>query len=197
MNWGLPTALASDAVVAGIGGVTTGSHVAFRAAKPAEQGVASLVRRLSPKDLGKYASTVVESVQKRVMWVVGEHGGMSQFGRRKGLAESHHGVLSKWMETHYGSAYSADKAPGVLMSKADHAKTVGATNTWMSEMREKMGGEFKWEKVSAEEARGLANRLFDAAGTPASVREEYMKQFDAFRQTLDAAKKAAAQSGKK
>lgn len=106
--------------------------------------------------------------------------------------ESHHGVMSKWMQTHV-PGYDADRAPTVLMPREAHNATRGAFNTWRAEMRSRMGGTFDWSKVSQAEARNLAERLFDAAKVPVGVRQEYWRQFESF---LEESRRLASNSFK-
>jgi phage portal protein BeeE len=105
---------------------------------------------------------------------VGIHGKMPR--PRPGL-NSHHGVMSAWMETHF-RRYNANKAPAVLMSVADHRETYGVFNAWRTTMGEKHGGVFRWRKVTEAEIRGLAEDMFDAARVPRRIRRQYWAEYD-------------------
>jgi hypothetical protein len=112
---------------------------------------------------------------------VGPHGSMPS--PRPG-AQSHHGVMSRWMESKYGSGYNPNDAPGVLLSDEAHNATRATYNTWRAETKRQLGGTFDWAKVSEEQMRDLAERMFDAANVPEAVRSEYWRQFNNFRHGL-------------
>jgi RHS repeat-associated protein len=111
---------------------------------------------------------------------VGPHGEMPS---PRGGAESHHGVMSRWMEENFTN-YDPSKAPAVLMDAESHNATRGAYNTWRAEMRRGMGGTFDWSKVTKADMRALSDRMFDAARVPRSVRAEYYAQFENYLSTL-------------
>jgi len=97
--------------------------------------------------------------------------------------EAHHGVMSKWMEKHFPK-YQPGEAPAVLMEKRAHDSTRDLFNQWKAMMREKMGGTFDWGKVSESEIRNLSEKLFDGAEVPQEVRQEFWKQFEQYKATL-------------
>ena len=66
---------------------------------------------------------------------------------------SHHGVMSEWMKHRY-ARYNKDQAPAVLIPEANHHATYGVYNRWRSEMRQKLGGTFDWNRVPEDDMRG-------------------------------------------
>ena len=104
---------------------------------------------------------------------VGKHGEMP--APRPGQ-QSHHGAMSAWMKKNY-PGYDPAKAPAVLMPEANHRATFGVYNTWRAEMKAKMGGTFDWGNVSYSDMRSLSRQMFDAAGVPGSVRQQYWREF--------------------
>ena len=97
--------------------------------------------------------------------------------------ESHHGVLDAWMRRHFPK-YRTGEAPAVLMREDAHDLTRRLFNQWKAIMREKMGGNFDWGKVSEAEIRDLSEKFFDAAEVPKEVRQEFWKQFEQYKATL-------------
>jgi hypothetical protein len=97
--------------------------------------------------------------------------------------ESHHGVMSRWMETHFPT-YNPDNAPAVLMPAENHAATKGIYNTWRAAMRRKMGGTFEWSKVTKGDILELSEKMFDAANIPAAIRKQYYAALEAFLNSL-------------
>ena len=97
---------------------------------------------------------------------------------RAGIFESHHGVMSKWMDSMFGKAYVADDAPAVLMALDNHNVTRGAYNTWRAAQSAAQGGSFSWSRVTEAEIRDLGTHLFDAAKVPGYARTEYWNQFN-------------------
>ncbi len=111
---------------------------------------------------------------------LGKHGDMPS--PRPGM-ESHHGVMSRWMEEHFPK-YDADKAPAVLMPTQAHNATRGVYNRWRAGMRQKMGGTFEWSKVSEPEIRELGQQMFDASGTPKGIQSGYWAWFDRMKSAI-------------
>ena len=103
-------------------------------------------------------------------------------------AHSHHGVISKWMETHFPN-YDKNKAPAVLMSKALHLLTYGVYNKWLVEMTRKMGGNFDWHKVTLEDMKAISEAMFDAAGVPQGIRNQYWTEFAKMLKALQKTKR--------
>lgn len=110
-------------------------------------------------------------------FIVGPHEKMPtpRLGR-----ESHHGIMSRWMEEHY-SDYNQYKAPGVLMDVPNHTATKIIFEAWKKERGE---NPIDWGKVTELEIRQLAERMFDAAEVPKQVRTEYYAKFDEYVKTL-------------
>ncbi len=102
-----------------------------------------------------------------------------------GIAESHHGVNSVWMKEKYID-YVADAAPSVYMLKTpNHNATRAEFNRWAAEMRVKQAlSKVDYAKVTIEEMLELANRQFNVADVPQSVRDEYFKLWNEYIQTL-------------
>jgi len=97
--------------------------------------------------------------------------------------EAHHGMLNKWMEKH-SPKYQPGEAPSVLMEDEAHHLTRGVFNKWKALMTERMGGAFDWSRVSEAEIKNLSEQMFEAAGVPMEVRQEFWKQFDQYNATL-------------
>ena len=108
-------------------------------------------------------------------YTVGRHGSMPT--PRLGVAESHHGTMSQWMRSQFGSRYNPNDAPAVLMDIADHNKTRGLYNTWRADITRANGGRFDWSNVSERQIRDLGDRMFEVAKVPDAVRVEYWVQF--------------------
>ncbi len=98
---------------------------------------------------------------------VGPHGSMPS---PRPSDNSHHGVMSVWMATHY-AGYDENKAPAILMPTSAHQKTYGVYNTWRANMKQKMGGVFDWANVSVAEMRQLSEMMFNAAKVPQAIRD--------------------------
>ena len=112
---------------------------------------------------------------------LGKHGEMPS--PRAG-AESHHGVMSRWMQERY-PGYSPDKAPAVLMPKQAHDATRGVYNRWRAEMKQQMGGTFDWSKVSDADMRALGDRMFQASKTPQQIQQGYWQWFERMKGALE------------
>lgn len=91
--------------------------------------------------------------------------------------EAHHGMLSQWMKSQFGSRYNAGEAPTVLMSKVNHNATRRILNIWKKETARSMGGNFSWNKVSEAQMKDLSNKMFDVAKVPGFIREQYWDQY--------------------
>ena len=85
---------------------------------------------------GKLSAPVIE-------FRVGRHGDMPT---PRGGAESHYGILSRWMKEHYPK-YNPNDAPAVLMGIENHNATRRVFNEW----RTGLGGKVDWSKVSMTE----------------------------------------------
>ncbi len=101
--------------------------------------------------------------------------------------QSHHGVNSVWVDANY-AGYIPGDAPAVLMPNVpNHNATRGEFNRWRGEIAVRQGvdpGNVDWGKVSSGEAWSLAEKQFDAARVPESVRNDYFRQFNAYLDTL-------------
>jgi hypothetical protein len=98
--------------------------------------------------------------------------------------ESHHGVLSRWMEEHY-RGYNPDKGPAVLMAKEAHDATRAVYNRWRAEMKKQMGGTFDWSRVSEADIRALGEKMFEASRTPQQIQRGYWQWFDRMKAALE------------
>ena len=98
--------------------------------------------------------------------------------------QSHHGAMSAWMKKHFRD-YDPYKAPAILMPEGNHRATFGVYNTWRAEMRKKMGGTFDWENVSEPDMRILSESMFDAAGVPTGMRQDYWGWFERMKSALE------------
>ncbi len=115
-----------------------------------------------------------------ILFRVGKHAEMPT--PRPGQ-QSHHGVMSAWMEKVY-SSYDANKAPAILMPEANHRATYRVFNKWKAEMAQKMGGTFNWSNVSEADMRALSVKMFDGAQVPSSVRRQYWTEFEKMKSAL-------------
>jgi Flp pilus assembly pilin Flp len=100
--------------------------------------------------------------------------------------ESHHGMLSAWMEAHYKD-YNPNLAPSILLPTPEHRKTVDETNPWMKEMKDAghvKNGKLDWSQISEEEMREFAEYLLELTNAPQSARDEYWRLFDYYQATL-------------
>jgi hypothetical protein len=111
---------------------------------------------------------------------VGKHGDMP--APRPGQ-NSHHGVMSAWMERVF-PGYDAKKAPAVLMPEKNHRSTFGIYRKWRAAVTKKLEGAFDWTEVSEADMRELSEKMFDAAEAPATVREEYWAEFERMKAAL-------------
>lgn len=96
---------------------------------------------------------------------------------------SHHGVMSAWMERAM-PGYDANRAPAVLMPRNNHLATYGVYNRWKAAVKRKLGGTFDWSRVTESDMRALSEEMFDAAAVPASVRQQYWAEFDKMKAAL-------------
>jgi hypothetical protein len=100
--------------------------------------------------------------------------------------ESHHGMLSEWMEAHY-SNYNPNAAPSILLPYDEHRLTVKETNPWMAEEREvhhTASGKLDWSEISESDMRQFAEHLLELTGAPKSAIAEYWRQFEGYAATL-------------
>jgi hypothetical protein len=102
----------------------------------------------------------------------------------RGVSAAHHGVMSAWMNGHYGKAYDKFLAPAIQMPEAFHETTKGLANAWMAETKKKMGGTLNWANIGFSEMKDLSEKMFDVAGVPASVRKRYWEAFNPFHERL-------------
>jgi len=112
--------------------------------------------------------------------MIGKHGFMPS---PRGGFESHHGMMSKWMEAHYPN-YNPDEAPAILMPTANHNATRAYFNKWRMQMKATMGGVFDWAKVSEAEMRQLANDMMDVAQVSPQIKNDYWKEFENYLRQL-------------
>jgi hypothetical protein len=101
---------------------------------------------------------------------------------RNGM-HGHHGVMSKWMEVNFPN-YNANLAPAVGMPAPNHWATARVYNKWRAQMERRMGGHFRWEKISETQMKGLSRKMFRAAEVPADVQREYWRQYRRMKQAL-------------
>jgi RHS repeat-associated protein len=111
---------------------------------------------------------------------LGKHGQMPS--PRPGK-HSHHGVLSEWMRQHF-AGYDAAQAPAILMAAENHRATFGVFNRWRAQQRASMGGIFDWAKVSEADMRMLSEQMFDAAGVPQNMRQDYWAWYGRMKNKL-------------
>jgi len=114
-------------------------------------------------------------------YILTKHGEMPT--PRLGM-ESHHGAMSRWMREHF-VGYKEDAAPAVLMPKEAHNATRGVYNTWRAHMRKQMGGKFEWRKISENQIRTLADKMFEVSKTPQIIQTEYWQWFNRMIEALE------------
>jgi hypothetical protein len=102
---------------------------------------------------------------------------------RPANTESHHGVMSAWMEAHFSDYVAAD-APGILMPKDQHHQINSFFASWRKQKRAEMGGTFRWEAINEQVFRTFSEAAFDHVNMPQRARTEYWQQFDAYKATL-------------
>ena len=140
----------------------------------------------TPKVAREAAKKELEQIGKGLsdpskVFRVGKHKDMPS---PRGDNESHHGVMSRWMEEHFPGKYDLREAPAVLMPLESHNATRGVYNRWRAEMTQKMGGTLDWKKVTEADIRTLSEDMFDAAKVPGVVRKEYYAELQKFIVTL-------------
>ena len=145
--------------------------------RPMFARVYSMIRSVPLGKLPAGISKILRKTQDEIgqfLFKVGKHGKMPT--PRPGQ-QSHHGLMSAWMKKRFPGKYNPDKAPAILMPDSLHRATYGVYNEWRAQMRKKMGGVFDWSKVSDKEIRALSEAMFDAAGVPANIRQQYWAEF--------------------
>jgi len=86
------------------------------------------------------------------------------------------GVLDAWAKSNI-SDYSSRKAPTVVLTREQHNATRGVFNTWRAENGFSRAP-IDWLNISAQEARSISYRMFEAAGVPEDVVSDYFKAFN-------------------
>ncbi len=147
------------AVVGGSAMVTTGSALALSGAADIGRGAANLVH-------------APESPPPPPLRKVAPHGSMPS---PRPQHESHHGIMSRWMKEHLGAKYDPEKAPAILLTKAEHNQTRAVFNRWHQEQKAAQGGSFSWGSVSSQQVFDLSEKMFDAAGVTNAERSEYYR----------------------
>lgn len=68
-------------------------------------------------------------------------------------------------------------APTILLTKAQHDKTIEVFNRWRLDKTGSITGYIDWSKISSKEVQALTEQMFDAAGIPKESREAYYREF--------------------
>jgi hypothetical protein len=102
------------------------------------------------------------------------------------IAESLHGVNSVWMKEKYVDYGTGNNAPTVYMLKnPNHNTTRGEFNRWSAEIRAKQGtSTIDYTKVTEQDMIELANRQFNVADVPQTIRDEYFRLWNEYKLTL-------------
>jgi RHS repeat-associated protein len=113
------------------------------------------------KQAGKLFDIVPYGVSKKIPGLVG-----------------HHGVMDVWATANIpGYKRYNLQAPTILLDPAHHQATIDTFNTWRKANTGSITGAIDWSNMSPKEIQKLAYSMFDAAGVPDEVRQEYFRQF--------------------
>jgi RHS repeat-associated protein len=96
--------------------------------------------------------------------------------------ENHHGILDKWASENIpGYVSRAADNPTVALTKAQHDATKAVYRDWLYDMTgRRVGGKINWTAVSPRDIYDLSERMFDSAGVPNDVRQEYYSAFNQY-----------------
>jgi RHS repeat-associated protein len=89
--------------------------------------------------------------------------------------EKHHGVLDAWARANI-PGYVGETAPTIVLSPGQHNATRAVFNTWRAEQGWSRLS-VDWTRVSAGEMQSLTHRMFEAAGVPKDVANNYFREF--------------------
>jgi hypothetical protein len=143
-------------------------------ADPLEHAATALAQR----DADNLLETAAQASNSTM--VVGPHGKMPSPHPGQ---ESHHGVMSAWMEDNY-SNYSSYRAPAILMSTEAHRSTTKIFEIWKRGSPYLDGAGIDWRRVPEAEMRSLAEQQMDAAGVSTATRNDYWSQFMVYQSSL-------------
>jgi hypothetical protein len=108
-----------------------------------------------------------------------------QYGVKVTDMNNHHGIMDAWATANLkGYVSRASGAPTVQMGVDAHKATTQVFRDWLTENYGRpVGVKVDWAKVSWQEIHNLSERMFDAAGVPRSVREQYYSALDRYLAT--------------
>jgi RHS repeat-associated protein len=92
--------------------------------------------------------------------------------------QKHHGVLDAWARANI-LGYRSGAAPAVVLSIEQHNATRAVFNTWRAEQGWARTP-LDWSRVSPQQMQALTYRMFEAAGVPKDVMNNYFRAFDEF-----------------
>lgn len=97
--------------------------------------------------------------------------------RGSGL-EGHHGALDAWFRNRNFPGYNSLDAPVVMLNPSDHQRANRVLRDWA---RDQFGSpdlrRVDWDVVTRDEVMGLARAMFEAAGVPQRVQDNYLTVF--------------------
>ena len=104
------------------------------------------------------------------------------YGQKVVGFEKHHGILDVWASKNVSNYVSrASDGPTIALTQIQHAATKSVYRDWLKEITGKpVGGVVDWLKVSKTEAINLSEKMFNAAGVPATSRIKYYNAFDEY-----------------
>lgn len=101
-----------------------------------------------------------------------------RYGDDAGGFVKHHGVIDIWAaENIAGYVRRNPNAPTILLTKAQHDRTIAVFNQWRLNRTGSITGKIDWSRLSPREVQALAEQMFDAAGVPAEYRQAYYREF--------------------
>jgi len=111
--------------------------------------------------------------------------GVVKYGAKAADMNNHHGIMDAWAAANISGYVSrASGAPTVQMGVEAHTATTKVFRDWLTEnYGQPVGVKVDWTKVSRQEIYNLSERMFDAAGVPKSVREQYYSALDQYTAT--------------
>jgi hypothetical protein len=136
--------------------------------------------KIAGADSKKRTPKLFKNSEGEVYWVA-KH---SDFTPRPKDVQSHHGLMSAWMESRYPGKYNPDKAPTIFLPTHRHQDMSGIYNTWRKEMKKKHGGVFDWSKVTEAEMKKLAMKQMTESKVPKGARAIYWKEYNRMKAVL-------------
>ncbi|MEY8268875.1 RHS repeat-associated core domain-containing protein [Lachnospiraceae bacterium 64-25] len=103
-----------------------------------------------------------------------------EYGEKAPGFENHHGVMDKWL-TENVDEYSSRAADStsVRLTQDHHAQTKSIFQKWKIE-NFGFKGKVDWKNISPREIFNLSEQMFDAAGVPQNVRNDYYTELTSY-----------------